>query len=1579
MTTIPIIASAADIPGAIRHAERDPASRWYVARRLEALGCADKVPGSWGITAAASAPARPAPPKRLTRRQGAGKLRSMTAAGWDSDLHPRDRKGRFIEKGDLINAFDSFDATTVAFRGIAVGNGKTHDGREYVEVRALGTNPDGTEGPVGATHQVPVDQIESAPAQKARLDGAKDDEGADTPAQTPEAAETPTKDLRDPAYVDRTVAMTRAESDARIAHRLLARDEGDTRNLKEIDAEFYDSDAGKMWKAGEHPLQGRPEMTPIPVTLNDGKTRFVLEGKLYEQTPDGWRTQMKNPTGPKAPESQQIVDALDSANTSSMTEVTDGVQPADLGDDGGAGPESVDINDRMDQLLEDEDLSALLDDDAAFNLMVDRLENEGYNREEVEGVLRDAITNDLVGMVDAIMEQGDTGDYSPEEIAGMVEALEKAGRGDKAKELDNVATEAGVYDTDEAEDDEFYDDEDQADVASEEESDLDYNVRTALEGRDKQLLIDDDDERNALADEIASEGFSREDVDIALSQALEGDAPAPVEAAPESATGAWEEVNDQDRRIEFADGANAQVTQDELGGPNTWSAFYFADGETSEYAEKHDFQSAEEAQAWVDSAHESGVEARDHTTGATVSGDAPPRSEQEAFLLERGYEQDVLDELDDDELFADFEAEGGMEPLPEDHPEVGPDFGTYEEQNEEPAFDGPVNPTDENGNEFELPDSMVEDDLGTQLSQTTLEDLAPLRDFLDVDSGSGSWASGLNSENMRRLAEYFDDWDDDNESVPGWVNDKLVEVVDWATSHDVDVIDAIHFRAAMNDAGWSINEQLTAILNGESLDEQNPSALAQIAGLLRHGGIGLASFNPEDPDAISARELADDIENYLERTQASTPDAGTDAPGDPTAERDVAVQAAKDEVQSEFGDDDISSQFDAWADAVILEDPEGGADTISEFLSVAQERYRDKTSEGRWAAAEFDEARELGAKSAESPGIGGADNLEIEPVGDPRDADFGGFRVWAVTSVGRGGRGAFPTRDAAQAYIDGYNEKYDTTWGPSSPHGMAAMSDAELADLALDPRYKPDSPGAALEDVRDAIAQGRYQDAIAEIDSITDDFTLNGDDTGSLPDLRDELARRVPSDGEASSEAESAPSSASEAEGGPYAGLSDADLTKAYNNARAAAKGDATDPTVNDLRDEIDRRGLNNVAAQKTGIAVPANPEAASKVRLMARSAEKESTPLTFAEADDRLAGILNSGDPTQAHKDMAKLMTELKLGGKQRKRYREALDEYFGTGGGDSASVSAAATADNLSDSNPVKERLKKKAEAYIDTDSASYAPATVESVRDSGVNWADVPEGLKAPINVEGGNPFGAHSNSVLQDFVDGNHGPGPWSTGPGGKIWGAMDQAKAELEARKQRARDRAKQRRAEKKAASAPAEPEAPAAPVFAPRAKFAEIPDATLVKGTKELIDSEGQPYVIDEIRTPHRPDFRKYATGSPKQGQTDLAGWQQRGVDGFWYKQVKRLVPAAPRTDAEMNDERNMLENQELAGTGYSVKELLNARNVTIEEIEQEEARPTYRGRSWVTVKVPGGSEVSVSTDLARRELGLPARPTGKA
>ena len=135
----------------------------------------------------------------------------------------------------------------------------------------------------------------------------------------------------------------------------------------------------------------------------------------------------------------------------------------------------------------------------------------------------------------------------------------------------------------------------------------------------------------------------------------------------------------------------------------------------------------------------------------------------------------------------------------------------------------------------------------------------------------------------------------------------------------------------------------------------------------------------------------------------------------------------------------------------------------------------------------------------------------------------------------------------------------------------------------------------------------------------------------------------------------------------------------------------------------------NQAEADASADRSEAQRQAAERLLLMVQSANKESVSITPSEANTRLnEDVLNADTPEEAHKAMARLMTDLKLGGKQRKRYREFLDQYLGDEDGESENTMAAEVAANLSDDNPLKARLAEKAGGSPADDAFVTGPIT-------------------------------------------------------------------------------------------------------------------------------------------------------------------------------------------------------------------------------------------------------------------------------
>lgn len=215
MSTVPLIASASDIPRALRHADRHVGSRAYVARKLSAMGQAHQIPASWGLTAAGPSAAvrekaadkgqalpdgsypirnkadlhrairafgrakdKAAAKRHIIKRARAlgaaselpgdwGVTAAVVAAGWDNRLHPRGRDGRFIEKFGILDLFDGIDFDKPSARGEAVGL-RNENGKDIITVRVTKVQP-GSSRKVGEEVDLEPNRVASAPDAKATV------------------------------------------------------------------------------------------------------------------------------------------------------------------------------------------------------------------------------------------------------------------------------------------------------------------------------------------------------------------------------------------------------------------------------------------------------------------------------------------------------------------------------------------------------------------------------------------------------------------------------------------------------------------------------------------------------------------------------------------------------------------------------------------------------------------------------------------------------------------------------------------------------------------------------------------------------------------------------------------------------------------------------------------------------------------------------------------------------------------------------------------------------------------------------------------------------------------------------------------------------------------------------------------------------------------------------------------------------------------------------------------------------------------------------------------------------------------
>ena len=131
-----------------------------------------------------------------------------------------------------------------------------------------------------------------------------------------------------------------------------------------------------------------------------------------------------------------------------------------------------------------------------------------------------------------------------------------------------------------------------------------------------------------------------------------------------------------------------------------------------------------------------------------------------------------------------------------------------------------------------------------------------------------------------------------------------------------------------------------------------------------------------------------------------------------------------------------------------------------------------------------------------------------------------------------------------------------------------------------------------------------------------------------------------------------------------------------------------------------------------------------------------------------------------------------------------------------------------------------------------------------------------------------------------------------------------------------------------------------------------------VKGfsNRDYAEQEGYHHII------HRPDYtsaaQKLADGADRRTLDRMAEILEK--ENSWnYTKFHRKFNRY--SEEELNEERaNFMGNY-----GYLPGDLVEERGVTEEHIDSEE----IDGRGFIVLKIPGGSETTMSTELARREL----------
>lgn len=107
MSMIPVVASAEEIPDAIKYAETHRNSRWYISRRIHVLGKPELIPEEWGLSAAASSNHLPEARKRLSSKPSwpvpTGKPGLAQSPALAGDAEPSDSESQLQDLGALTD------------------------------------------------------------------------------------------------------------------------------------------------------------------------------------------------------------------------------------------------------------------------------------------------------------------------------------------------------------------------------------------------------------------------------------------------------------------------------------------------------------------------------------------------------------------------------------------------------------------------------------------------------------------------------------------------------------------------------------------------------------------------------------------------------------------------------------------------------------------------------------------------------------------------------------------------------------------------------------------------------------------------------------------------------------------------------------------------------------------------------------------------------------------------------------------------------------------------------------------------------------------------------------------------------------------------------------------------------------------------------------------------------------------------------------------------------------------------------------------------------------------------------------
>lgn len=513
-------------------------------------------------------------------------------------------------------------------------------------------------------------------------------------------------------------------------------------------------------------------------------------------------------------------------------------------------------------------------------------------------------------------------------------------------------------------------------------------------------------------------------------------------------------------------------------------------------------------------------------------------------------------------------------------------------------------------------DKIQFDGESTRLTDDARGDLEPIRELLDVDREAGSWASGMRDWQFDSLLEAYSDWQEDPETTDPDTDRRLRAVQRLANQHNIDdPTEIIEFRHAMLDLGWAQEEQFNSILDGEPFEEQNSNALANIADKIRRGGLAGHEFG----DGTSLEKLAEDIDRYNNGEFDTSPE------GDLNDSIDAVGDMSTRELEQEYAvvtSEDFSGSPE-YADAVINAYDNAG-------LGVDEEVQLGPDDQMDVAARHEPDPEEIQRVSGIT-GIGSVGTREI--LSQLREGDGDDIPAAVERIRGDTGLGEVMVRETVQAATGQH------------PNQTSESTSSLTGDTVAQLREKLQEKQNEFDLVRD------------NPDDPTKDSALLEELQTEMAPIQAELDRRENT--------------------GPRVKLSETGPVAVSVAPGGESKLPADQPGF--IAPDTSRDGGSPYAVNPFGGPQPAHgtPEWTAKNTLgvaLARAADKTSHDYDAERTLDDMAEIFNETDRDAAHRRLAILMTRLKLGGKQRARYKGLFDTYKGWDAGKGSAPSESA-----------------------------------------------------------------------------------------------------------------------------------------------------------------------------------------------------------------------------------------------------------------------------------------------------------------